>query len=87
MGNSGMEICISVFLLQISPAALLAKPTSRTITLAKSKPVHEDYLPVRDARWPVSSAAAHPRVSDRIQELANPPPRYGDLRLKKNRKG
>ncbi|XP_042113484.1 sperm microtubule associated protein 2-like isoform X3 [Peromyscus maniculatus bairdii] len=59
----------------ISPAALLAKPTSRTITLAKSKPVHEDYLPVRDARWPVSSAAAHPRVSDRIQELANPPPR------------
>ncbi|XP_028710970.1 testicular haploid expressed gene protein-like isoform X2 [Peromyscus leucopus] len=59
----------------ISPAALLAKPTSRTITLAKFKPVHEDYLPVRDARWPVSSAAAHPRVSERIQELANPPSR------------
>ncbi|XP_036056814.1 testicular haploid expressed gene protein-like [Onychomys torridus] len=59
----------------ISPAALLAKPTSRTITLAKSKPVHEDYLPVRDARWPVSYAAAHSRVSDRVQELANPPTR------------
>ncbi|KAL1791369.1 hypothetical protein HispidOSU_030506 [Sigmodon hispidus] len=59
----------------VSPAALLAKPTSRTITLAKSKPVHEDYLPVRDAQWPVSRAAAHSRVSGRIQELANPPQR------------
>ncbi|CAO2639589.1 Testicular haploid expressed gene protein-like, partial [Lemmus lemmus] len=59
----------------VAPAALLAKPTDRTIKLAKSKPVHEDYLPVRDARWPVSYAAAHSRVSGRVQELANPPTR------------
>nr|XP_048302300.1 testicular haploid expressed gene protein-like isoform X2 [Myodes glareolus] len=59
----------------VTPAALLAKPTDRTIKLAKSKPVHEDYLPVRDARWPVSYAAAHSQVSDRVQELANPPTR------------
>ncbi|OBS78201.1 hypothetical protein A6R68_19411 [Neotoma lepida] len=70
----------------ISPAALLAKPTRRTITLAKSKPVHEDYLPIRDAQWPVSYAAAHSRVSSRIQALATPPPRYGNLRLKWIRK-
>ncbi|XP_075799451.1 sperm microtubule associated protein 2-like [Microtus pennsylvanicus] len=59
----------------VAPAALLAKATDRTIKLAKSKPVHEDYLPVRDARWPVSYAAAHSQVSSRIQELANPPTR------------
>ncbi|XP_057629050.1 testicular haploid expressed gene protein-like isoform X1 [Chionomys nivalis] len=59
----------------VAPAALLAKATDRTIKLAKSKPVHEDYLPVRDARWPVSYAAAHSQVSNRIQELANPPTR------------
>ncbi|XP_041527568.1 testicular haploid expressed gene protein-like [Microtus oregoni] len=59
----------------VAPAALLAKATDRTIKLAKSKPVHEDYLPVRDARWPVSYAATHSQVSSRIQELANPPTR------------
>ncbi|CAH6887634.1 Thegl [Phodopus roborovskii] len=59
----------------VAPAALLAKPTARTITLAKSKPVHVDYLPARDARWPVSYAAAHSQVSSRVQELANPPTR------------
>lgn len=59
----------------VAPAALLAKPTDRTISLAKSKRVHEDYLPARDARWPVSYAAAHSQVSSRIQQLANPPAR------------
>ncbi|XP_034364592.1 sperm microtubule associated protein 2-like isoform X1 [Arvicanthis niloticus] len=56
----------------VAPAALVANPSERTIFLAKSKPVHEDYQPVRDARWPVSYAATHSQVSDRIQELANP---------------
>ncbi|GAB1289759.1 Testicular haploid expressed gene protein-like [Apodemus speciosus] len=56
----------------VAPAALLANPSERTIFLAKSKRVHEDYQPVRDARWPVSYAATHSQVSDRIQELANP---------------
>ncbi|XP_051026370.1 testicular haploid expressed gene protein-like [Acomys russatus] len=56
----------------VNPAALLAIPSDRTVILAKSRPVHEDYLPVRDARWPVSYAAAHSRVSARIQELAVP---------------
>ncbi|XP_006250908.1 sperm microtubule associated protein 2-like isoform X1 [Rattus norvegicus] len=56
----------------VAPAALLANPSERTIFLAKSKRVHEDYLPVRDARWPISYAATHPQVSERIQELANP---------------
>uniref|UniRef100_A0A8C2LAB4 Sperm microtubule associated protein 2 like n=1 Tax=Cricetulus griseus TaxID=10029 RepID=A0A8C2LAB4_CRIGR len=60
----------------VAPAALLAKPTDRTVNLAKSKRVHEDYLPARDPHWPVSYAAAHSRVSDRIQELAHPPARY-----------
>ncbi|XP_052055414.1 testicular haploid expressed gene protein-like [Apodemus sylvaticus] len=56
----------------VAPAALVANPSERTIFLAKSKRVHEDYQPVRDARWPVSYAATHSQVSDRIQELANP---------------
>ncbi|XP_032772549.1 testicular haploid expressed gene protein-like [Rattus rattus] len=56
----------------VAPAALLANPSERTIFLAKSKRVHEDYLPIRDARWPISYAATHPHVSHRIQELANP---------------
>lgn len=77
---------MSLFLLQVAPAALLAKPTDRTVNLAKSKRVHEDYLPARDPHWPVSYAAAHSRVSDRIQELAHPPARYSNLRLKQRRK-
>ncbi|XP_028636659.1 testicular haploid expressed gene protein-like [Grammomys surdaster] len=56
----------------VAPAALVANPSERTIFLAKSKRVHEDYQPVRDAQWPVSYAATHSQVSDRIQELANP---------------
>ncbi|XP_021019372.1 testicular haploid expressed gene protein-like [Mus caroli] len=56
----------------VAPAALLANPSKRTIFLAKSKRVHEDYLPIRDARWPVSYAATHSQVSERVQELANP---------------
>ncbi|XP_060236784.1 sperm microtubule associated protein 2-like [Meriones unguiculatus] len=59
----------------IAPAALLARPSDRTTILAKSKPVHEDYLPARDPRWPVSYAAAHSQVSDRVRELAHPPTR------------
>ncbi|XP_031198680.1 testicular haploid expressed gene protein-like [Mastomys coucha] len=59
----------------VAPAALLANPSERTIFLAKSKRVHEDYLPVRDAQWPVSYAATHSQVSERIQELAHPPTR------------
>ncbi|XP_021066902.1 testicular haploid expressed gene protein-like [Mus pahari] len=56
----------------VAPAALLANPSERTIFLAKSKPVHEDYLPIRDARWPISYAATHSQVSERVLELANP---------------
>ncbi|XP_062964915.1 sperm microtubule associated protein 2-like [Cynocephalus volans] len=56
----------------IAPAAMLAEPSARTVALAKAKPLHEDYLPARDAHWPVSHAAIHSKVSPRIQELANP---------------
>ncbi|XP_062054923.1 sperm microtubule associated protein 2-like [Lepus europaeus] len=56
----------------VAPAALLATASPRIIALAKSKPLHQDYLPARDACWPVSYAAIHPKVSPRIQELANP---------------
>uniref|UniRef100_A0A2K5ZJ52 Sperm microtubule associated protein 2 like n=1 Tax=Mandrillus leucophaeus TaxID=9568 RepID=A0A2K5ZJ52_MANLE len=56
----------------VTPAAMLAKPSPRTIALAKSKSVHQDYLPDRDAHWPVSYAATHSKASPRIQELANP---------------
>uniref|UniRef100_A0A8I3WSB4 Sperm microtubule associated protein 2 like n=1 Tax=Callithrix jacchus TaxID=9483 RepID=A0A8I3WSB4_CALJA len=56
----------------VTPAAMLAKPSPRTIALAKSKSVHQDYLPDHDAHWPVSYAATHCKASPRIQELANP---------------
>nr|XP_023421567.1 testicular haploid expressed gene protein-like [Cavia porcellus] len=56
----------------ISVAALHAKPSPRISALAKSKPLHQDYLPARDAQWPVSYAATHSKASPRIQELANP---------------
>ncbi|KAM4854425.1 sperm microtubule associated protein 2-like isoform 4-T4 [Thomomys bottae] len=56
----------------ITSAAMLAVPSRRTRDLAKSKPLHPDYLPARDARWPVSHAATHSKISPRIQELANP---------------
>uniref|UniRef100_A0A8C6BJ53 Sperm microtubule associated protein 2 like n=1 Tax=Monodon monoceros TaxID=40151 RepID=A0A8C6BJ53_MONMO len=56
----------------ISSAALLAKPSPRILALAKPRPLHQDYLPPRDAYWPVSCAAIHSKISPRIQELANP---------------
>uniref|UniRef100_A0A2K5F8F4 Sperm microtubule associated protein 2 like n=1 Tax=Aotus nancymaae TaxID=37293 RepID=A0A2K5F8F4_AOTNA len=56
----------------VTPAAMLAKSGPRTIALAKSKSVHQDYLPDRDAHWPVTYAATHSKASPRIQELANP---------------
>uniref|UniRef100_A0A2K6T1T3 Sperm microtubule associated protein 2 like n=1 Tax=Saimiri boliviensis boliviensis TaxID=39432 RepID=A0A2K6T1T3_SAIBB len=56
----------------VTTAAMLAKPSPRTIALAKSKSVHQDYLPDRNAHWPVSYAATHSKASPRIQELANP---------------
>ncbi|XP_052497721.1 testicular haploid expressed gene protein-like [Budorcas taxicolor] len=56
----------------ISHAALLAHPSPRIVALAKAKPLHKDYLPPRDALWPVSYAAIHSKISPRIQELANP---------------
>uniref|UniRef100_A0A8C6G3M6 Sperm microtubule associated protein 2 like n=1 Tax=Moschus moschiferus TaxID=68415 RepID=A0A8C6G3M6_MOSMO len=56
----------------ISQAALLAHPSPRILALAKAKPLHKDYLPPRDALWPVSYAAIHSKISPRIQELANP---------------
>ncbi|XP_063466521.1 sperm microtubule associated protein 2-like isoform X4 [Symphalangus syndactylus] len=59
-------------ILPVTPAAMIAKPSPRTIALAKSKSVHQDYLPDRDAHWPVSYAATHSKASPRIQELANP---------------
>ncbi|XP_057585293.1 testicular haploid expressed gene protein-like [Hippopotamus amphibius kiboko] len=56
----------------ISHAALLARPSPRILALAKARPLHQDYLPPRDAYWPVSFAAIHSKISPRIQELANP---------------
>nr|XP_058922090.1 testicular haploid expressed gene protein-like [Kogia breviceps] len=56
----------------ISCAALLAKPSPRILALAKARPLHQDYLPPRDAYWPVSCATIHSKISPRIQELANP---------------
>lgn len=56
----------------VSHAALLATPSPRIEALAKAKPLHQDYLPARDAYWPVSYAALHSKASPRIQELANP---------------
>ncbi|XP_010638673.1 testicular haploid expressed gene protein-like isoform X2 [Fukomys damarensis] len=56
----------------ITPGALLATPSPRIAALAKSKPLHQDCLPARAARWPVSYAATHSTASPRVQELANP---------------
>ncbi|XP_037386217.1 testicular haploid expressed gene protein-like isoform X1 [Talpa occidentalis] len=55
----------------ISRAALLAKPSPRTVTLAQAKPLHQDFLPARDPCWQVSPAALHSKVSPRVQELAS----------------
>lgn len=74
----GIDFCTSLCLLQVAAAAMFATPSPRTIVLAKSKAVHPDCLPARDAQWPVSYAAIHSRVSPRIQELANPSTRYAD---------
>uniref|UniRef100_A0A2K6F5P1 Sperm microtubule associated protein 2 like n=1 Tax=Propithecus coquereli TaxID=379532 RepID=A0A2K6F5P1_PROCO len=56
----------------VAPAALQATAGPRTVALAEAKPLHQDYLPGRDAYWPVSHAATHSKVSPRIEELANP---------------
>ncbi|XP_058154040.1 sperm microtubule associated protein 2-like isoform X2 [Dasypus novemcinctus] len=56
----------------VTTAALQASPSPRITALAKCKPLHQDYLPIRDVRWPVSHAAIHSKASPRIQELANP---------------
>ncbi|XP_045387639.1 testicular haploid expressed gene protein-like [Lemur catta] len=56
----------------VAPAALQAIAGPRTVALAKAKPLHQDYLPGRDAYWPVSYAAAHSQVSPRVQELTSP---------------
>ncbi|KAK1345910.1 hypothetical protein QTO34_008375 [Cnephaeus nilssonii] len=56
----------------ITQAALLNVPSPRTVSLAKAKTLHQDYLPDRDPYWPVSYAAAHSKISPRIEELANP---------------
>ncbi|XP_058523255.1 testicular haploid expressed gene protein-like isoform X2 [Ochotona princeps] len=56
----------------VAPAALLATPSPRITALAKSRPLHQEYLPARSACWSVSHAAAHSKVSPRIQVLASP---------------
>ncbi|XP_040823031.1 testicular haploid expressed gene protein-like [Ochotona curzoniae] len=56
----------------VALAALLATPSPRITALAKSRPLHQEYLPARSACWSVSHAAAHSKVSPRVQELASP---------------
>ncbi|XP_037687354.1 testicular haploid expressed gene protein-like [Choloepus didactylus] len=56
----------------VTTAAKQACPSPRIRALAKCRPLHQDYLPIRDAHWPVSYAAIHSKASPRIQELANP---------------
>ncbi|XP_049645797.1 LOW QUALITY PROTEIN: testicular haploid expressed gene protein-like [Suncus etruscus] len=60
----------------ISRAALQAQLSPRIVSLAKARPLHEDYLPARETYWPVSYAAINSKVSPRIQELANPNTRF-----------
>ncbi|XP_055967164.1 sperm microtubule associated protein 2-like [Sorex fumeus] len=56
----------------ISQAALQAIPSPRIQSLAKARPLHEEFMPPRDVYWPVSYAATHSKISPRIQELAHP---------------
>ncbi|CAK6433149.1 unnamed protein product [Pipistrellus nathusii] len=57
---------------RVTQAALLNTPSPRTVSLAKAKPLHQDYLPDRDPYWPVSYAAAHFKISPRIEALSHP---------------
>ncbi|XP_009994272.1 PREDICTED: ADP-ribosylation factor-like protein 9 [Chaetura pelagica] len=59
----------------IRPVSLLAQkaiPSPRTLELARAKTVHPNYIPVRDAEWPVTKAAQHAVATPRIVELAQP---------------
>ncbi|XP_054995969.1 testicular haploid expressed gene protein-like [Sorex araneus] len=56
----------------ISQAALQAIPSPRIQSLARARPLHEEFMPARDAYWPVSYAAIHSKISPRIQELSHP---------------
>ncbi|XP_036279707.1 testicular haploid expressed gene protein-like [Pipistrellus kuhlii] len=57
---------------RVTQAALLNTPSPRTVFLAKAKALHQDYLPDRDPYWPVSYAAAHFKISPRIEALSHP---------------
>ncbi|XP_010083748.1 PREDICTED: testicular haploid expressed gene protein, partial [Pterocles gutturalis] len=44
----------------------------RTLELAMAKRLHPDYVPLRDAEWPVTTAAKRAVATPRLVELAQP---------------
>lgn len=57
---------------QVSKFAQEAIASPRTLELARVKRLHPDYVPSRDAEWPVTKAAKHAVATPRLVELAQP---------------
>ncbi|XP_069711074.1 sperm microtubule associated protein 2-like [Phaenicophaeus curvirostris] len=55
-----------------SKFAQQAIASPRTVELAMAKKLHVDYVPLRDAEWPVTQAAKRAVATPRILELAQP---------------
>ncbi|XP_071598997.1 sperm microtubule associated protein 2-like isoform X1 [Heliangelus exortis] len=56
----------------VSSLAQKAIASPRILELAKAKPVHAQYVPLRDAAWPVTKAAQQATMTPRLEELAQP---------------
>lgn len=57
---------------QVSKFALQAIASPRTLELARAKRLNPDYVPPRDAQWPVTKAAKQAVATPRLVELAQP---------------
>ncbi|KAM6345906.1 sperm microtubule associated protein 2-like [Podargus strigoides] len=56
----------------VSKFAQEAIASSRTLELARARRLHPDYMPIRDAEWPVTKAAKHAVATPRLVKLAQP---------------
>ncbi|XP_010226464.1 PREDICTED: testicular haploid expressed gene protein-like, partial [Tinamus guttatus] len=57
---------------KVSQAAQQAVASPRVLELAAARSLLPDYMPLRDAEWPVCKAATHAVPSPRLVELAQP---------------
>ncbi|XP_074722803.1 sperm microtubule associated protein 2-like [Strix uralensis] len=56
----------------VSKLAQEAIASPRTLELARAKRLHPDYVPLRDAEWPVTKTVKHAVATPRLMELAQP---------------